>query len=342
MALQNVWFFLWGLLWAIYFLTDGFDLGMGSLLPFIAKTEEEKRIVYNAMGPLWDGNEVWLITAGGVTFAAFPLVYAVMFSSLYSALMLILFALIVRGVSFEFRSKVESPGWKKIWDTTLFLGSLLPAILFGAAFANIFRGIPIDQQGVYQGNLLTLLNPYGLLGGVLFLLFFLVHGSLWLAIKSEGAIHQRAVAAARKLWPVLLVVAVLFLIASGVATDLYANYLAHPILFIVILITVIALVGIRVFLGKEAYWKAWFSSALTIVGATFFGVIGLFPTLFPSSLNPAWSLTAHNASSSPLTLKIMLVVVILFVPIVLIYQIWAYHLFKGKVTEEELAYEEAY
>ena len=342
MALQNVWFFLWGLLWAVYFLTDGFDLGLGSLLPFIAKTEEEKRIVYNAMGPLWDGNEVWLITAGGVTFAAFPLVYAVMFSSLYSALMLILFALIVRGVSFEFRGKVESPGWKRIWDTTLFVGSLLPAVLFGAAFANIFRGIPIDQQGVYHGSLFTLLNPYGLLGGVLFLLLFLVHGAIWLAIKSEGTIHERAGATARKLWPVLLVAAVIFLVATKFATNLYANYLAHPALFLVILLTVLALLGTRIFLAREKYWKAWFSSAVTIVGATFFGVIGLFPDMLPSSLNPAYSLTAHNASSSPLTLKIMLIVVVIFVPIVLIYQIWVYHLFKGKVTKEDLAYEEAY
>jgi cytochrome d ubiquinol oxidase subunit II len=338
MALQNVWFLLWGLLWAIYFLTDGFDLGLGSLLPFIARTEEEKSVVHNAIGPLWNGNEVWLITAGGVTFAAFPRVYAVMFSSLYSALMLILFALIVRGVSFEFRGKVESAGWKRIWDTTMFLGSLLPAVLFGAAFANIFRGIPIDQQGIYHGSLLTLLNPYGLLGGVLFLL--LVHGALWLAVRTEGEIHERAGAAARKLWPVLLVVAVIFLVATKFATDLYANYLAHPILFAIILLTVLALLGTRIFIAKGSYWKAWFSSAVTIVGATFFGIAGLFPNMFPSSLNPAYSLTAHNASSSPLTLKIMLIVVLLFIPVVLIYQIWAYHLFKGKLKKEDLAYEE--
>lgn len=340
MDLQNIWFFIWGLLWAIYFISDGFDLGIGSLLPFLGKTDDEKRVMYNSMGPLWDGNEVWLLTAGGVTFAAFPKVYAVMFSSLYTALMLILFALILRGVSFEFRHQVESDSWKKTWDMCMFIGSLLPAILFGAAFANIFRGIPIDADGVYHGSLFTLLNPYGLLGGVLFLLFFLVHGAIWLSIKSEGDLHERAKTLAGKLWIALLVAAVVFLVASYFATNLYANYIANPLLFAFILITVLALLGIRIFLAKGALWKAWFSSAVTIIGATFYGVIGLFPNMFPSSINPEFNLTAHNASSSPLTLKIMLIVVIIFVPIVLIYQIWAYNLFKGKVGKDD--YEKIY
>ena len=338
MVLESIWFFLWGLLWAVYFMTDGFDLGIGTLMPFVAKSEEDKRIMVNSMGPLWDGNEVWLLTAGGVTFAAFPTVYAVMFSSLYSALMLILFALIMRGVAFEFRGKVEGEGWRKLWDTFLFIGSAAPALLFGVAFANIFRGIPIDQNGINQGTLLTLLNPYGLLGGVLFLLLFLTHGSLWLSIKSEGDLQARSAAVTAKLWPVLLGVAVLFLIASAFATDLYANYLSYPVLFLVILLTVAGLLGIRFFLAKQAYFKAWFSSALTIVGATFYGVIGLFPNLFPSSIDPAYSLTAHNASSSALTLKIMLVVVILFVPVVLAYQAWTYYTFKDKVTLDDLIY----
>jgi len=338
MILESVWFFLWGLLWAIYFMTDGFDLGIGSLLPFLGKSEADKKVMVNAMGPLWDGNEVWLLTAGGVTFAAFPLVYAVMFSSLYTALMLILFTLILRGVAFEFRSKVDSPRWRKLWDICAFVGSIAPAILFGVAFANIFRGIPIDGDGVYQGTLFTLLNPYGLLGGILFLVLFLVHGALWLAIRSEGDLQQRALATAGKLWPVELGVAVIFLIASFFATRLYDNYLANPILFAIILLAVAGLLGIKVFLTQKALFKAWFASALTIVAATFYGVIGLFPNMFPSNIDPSYSLTAHNAASSALTLKIMLVVVILFVPIVLIYQVWAYYLFKGKVTREDMFY----
>jgi cytochrome d ubiquinol oxidase subunit II len=342
MVLQTVWFFLWGLLWAIFFITDGFDLGIGSLYPFITKNETEKRTLINAMGPLWDGNEVWLVTAGGVTFAAFPLVYATMFSSLYSALMLLLFALILRGVSFEFRSKVTHPVWRKTWDACIFIGSFAPAFLFGVTFANIFKGIPFDQEGIYQGNLFTLLNPYGLLGGALFVSLFLMHGSLWLAIKTQGELHDRVKMFSKKLWPVLLTVIVIFLGASAVFTDLYNNYLAHPPYFLIIIATVAGLLGIRFYLNQEAFFKAWFASALTIIGATFFGISGLFPNLFPSSVNAEYSLTAFNASSSPLTLKIMLIVVILFIPIVLAYQIWAYTLFTHKITEEDLAYEEAY
>ena len=338
MELQAVWFFLWGLIWAIFFITDGFDLGIGSLYPYLGKSDLDKRTMINAMGPLWDGNQVWLLTAGGVTFAAFPKVYAVMFSSLYSALMLILFALIIRGVSFEFRGKLDDPRWVKIWDTCIFIGSIVPAILFGVAFANIFQGIPIDRKGIYHGTLFTLLNPYGLLGGVLFLLLFLQHGALWLIIKSTGDLHDRAVVTAKRIWPALLMVSVLFLVASKFATRLYDNYLSYPVLFLVILLAVAGLIGSRVFMARQAYFKAWFSSALTIVSCTFFGVIGLFPNLFPSSLNARYSLTAFNASSSPLTLKIMLTVVIIFVPIVLAYQIWAYNLFNVKVTEEEMEY----
>jgi cytochrome d ubiquinol oxidase subunit II len=338
MVLEAVWFFLWGLLWALYFMTDGFDLGIGALYPVLGKSEADKRTMINAIGPLWDGNEVWLLTAGGVTFAAFPLVYSVMFSSLYSALMLILFALIIRGVSFEFRNKIESNAWIKIWDACIFIGSIAPAILFGVAFANIFRGIPFDDQGLYHGTLLTLLNPYGLLGGVLFLLLFVQHGANWLAIRAEGDLRARAVKMSHTIWPALLVAAVLFLIATAFATSLYDNYLAQPLLFVVILVTVAALLGIRYYLKQTDMLKAWFASALTIVGATFFGVIGLYPNLFPSSIDPRFSLSAHNASSSPLTLKIMLTVAVLFVPLVLAYQIWTYNMFKDKVTSEDFMY----
>jgi cytochrome d ubiquinol oxidase subunit II len=338
MELQTIWFFLWGLLWAVFFMTDGFDFGIGILYPFLGKTESEKRVMLNAVGPLWDGNEVWLITAGGVTFAAFPQVYAVMFSSLYSALMIILFALILRGVSFEFRGKVDDPRWKKIWDTTLFVGSLLPALLFGVAFANIFQGIPIDVQGIYRGTLFTLLNPYGILGGILFLLLFMQHGALWLAIRSEGDLREKASRTAGKLWAILLVVAVIFLIASRVKTDLYDNYIETPLLFLEILATVLALIGVKIFLQRKAFFKAWFSSALTIAGATFFGIIGLYPNMLPSSIDKVFSLTANNSSSSPLTLKIMLIVVVIFIPIVIAYQVWTYTLFKNPVSEEDFTY----
>lgn len=340
--LQTVWFLLWGILWAVYFMLDGYDLGLGTLAPFITRDDNDKRVIYNSIGPFWDANEVWLITAGGVTFAAFPTTYAVMFSALYTPLLLLLFALIIRAVALEFRSKEKNENWRKIWDFCHFLGSFVPALLLGVAFANIFKGIPIDQEGVFKGNLITLLNPYGLLGGILFVLLFLVHGGLWLAIKAEGDLEKRAASAASGLWLILLVVAVAFLVATWFATSLYVNYLTNPILFVIPLVTVLALLATRIFIGRKAYWKAWFASSLTIVGATLFGVIGLYPNLFPSSLNPAYSLNIYNSSSSPLTLKIMLGVALTFVPIVIAYQIWSYYLFRDKITKNDLASDEAY
>jgi cytochrome d ubiquinol oxidase subunit II len=218
----------------------------------------------------------------------------------------------------------------------------VPALLFGVAFANIFQGIPIDHNGIYHGTLFTLLNPYGLLGGILFVLLFMMHGALWISIKSEGDLQERAISTATKLWPILLGVVVIFLIASKFSTRLYDNYIDHPTFFIVILITVLALLSVRFFLVRKTFFKAWFASALTIVGTMFFGVIGLYPNLLPSSLNPRYSLTAFNSSSSPLTLKIMLIVVTIFIPVIIGFQIWAYNLFKGKVTEADLAHDEAY
>lgn len=340
--LETIWFVLWGILWAFYFMLDGFDLGVGTLLPFVAKNEADKHIVYKSIGPFWDGNEVWLITAGGVTFAAFPATYAVMFSSLYTPLMIILFALILRGAALELRGETTSPAGRSLWDFCFVIGSFLPALLFGVAFANIFKGIPIDGEGILQGNLLALLNPYGILGGFLFLFLFLVHGSLWLAAKSEGEVYLRAGSTARTLWPILIVIAVLFLIYTAFQTSLYENYLASPVLFIIPALCVCALFLIRVYVGQKSYWKAWFASCVTIVCATLFGIIGLYPSLFPSSLDPKYSMTIYNSASSPLSLKIMLVVALIFVPVVIIYQGWVYAFFKGKMKEEDAGEKEAY
>ncbi|HCU68119.1 MAG TPA: cytochrome d ubiquinol oxidase subunit II [Desulfomicrobium sp.] len=340
--LETIWFLLWGVLWAIYFILDGYDLGIGTLLPFLGKSDTDRRIMLNSMGPFWDGNEVWLITAGGVTFAAFPKAYAVMFSGLYTPLMLLLFALIIRGVSLEFRHQVDSPAWRRVWDWGATIGSFLPALLLGVAFANIFMGLPLDENGVFQGNLLTLLNPYGLAGGVLFVLLFAMHGALWLTIKSEGDLQRRAANLARKLWPVLVVLIGAFVVLTVVYTNLLANYLTNPLLLVLLVAPVLALLLLRQQIGKEDWWFAWGLSAAMITGLTLFGVVGLYPALLPSSINPDYSITIANAASSTLTLSIMLGVALVFVPIVAAYQFWLYRTFSHKVTEKELGHDGAY
>ncbi|MEM5789594.1 MAG: cytochrome d ubiquinol oxidase subunit II, partial [Syntrophobacteraceae bacterium] len=326
--LETTWFALWGLLWAIYFVLDGFDLGIGTLMPFVARDENERKSFYSSMGPYWNGNEVWLITAGGVTFAAFPTAYAIMFSSLYSALLLILFGLILRGVALEFRSKFMGDGWKKLWDICLFVGNFAPALLFGVAFANLFRGILIDGKGLYHGTLFSLLNGYGLMGGVLFVLLFTVHGSLWLAIRTKGELKDRVARLSGLLWSVLAVMAVVFLIATWFSTRLYDNYLATPALAVIPIGAVASLFAIRFFISRARWWNAWFASSAFIALVTLFGVVGLYPNLLVSSIDTAFSLTAFNSASSPLTLKIMLGVALTFVPVVIAYQIWVYRFFE--------------
>jgi cytochrome d ubiquinol oxidase subunit II len=334
MAFQIIWFILWGLLWAVYFMLDGFDLGVGMLHQFLGRSEAEKSAIRRAIGPVWDGNEVWLITAGGATFAAFPSAYASMFSYLYSALLIILFALILRGVALEFRAKGESAGWGRSWDIALFLGSLLPALLFGVAFGNIFRGLPIDSQG-YQGTLISLLNPYGLWTGVFFVLLFLVHGALWLSLKTTGELEARALRCARTSWYLEFGAAVIFLVWTGLSTKLEENYLRHPFWLLVPLLAVVSLLLIRIWLAQRKTGAAFFASCSTIVLVTFTGIIGLYPNLIPSRLDPASSLTAFNASSSPYTLKIMTIVAVVFIPIVIGYQVWVYRVFRHKIGAGE-------
>jgi len=333
--LQITWFVLWAVLWSVYFMLDGFVLGMGFLSGFIAKNDTEKRILINSVGPVWDGNEVWLLTAGGATFAAFPTTYALMFSYLYTALLLLLFSLIVRGVSFEFRGKIESETWKQGWDTAIIVSSFLPALLFGVAFGNIFAGLPMDAAG-YHGGLLSLLNPYGILTGLLFVCLFAVHGALYATLKTTGDLSARAFALAKLLWMPLLLVAVVFLGYTAYATKLYANYVKAPILFVAPLIAVLSLVAVQLFMIRNAPLKAFVGSCLTIVFVVVTGVAGLFPNLIPSSLDPAFSLTIFNSSSSQYTLTIMTVVALIFVPTVILYKIWVYRLFRAPVTEKDL------
>lgn len=337
MGLAELWFFLWGLLWAVYFITDGFDLGAGTLLPFLAKNETEKRMVYNATGPVWDGNQVWLITAGGVTFAAFPATYAAMFSAFYTAFFLLLMMLILRGVSFGFRSKATSSGLVKLCDVFQFVGSCVTAILIGTAFANIFKGLPLEN-GINRGGLLNLLSPYGILGGIFFLSIFLLHGAIWLGIRTDGVFHARAVKAAKILWAAAVAVAVIFLAATKFQTGLYDNYLRHPLLWGIPAAAVLALLAVGALLKNGKCGYAWGASAAAIFCTTFFAIVGLYPNMLISTIDPAHTLTLTSAASSPLTLKVMLAVVLIFLPFVIGYQLWAYSLFHKKISSDDLIY----
>jgi cytochrome d ubiquinol oxidase subunit II len=332
--LETIWFVIWGLLWAIYLALDGFDLGAGALLPFVAKNETERKAVYHAVEPYWDGNEVWLIAAGGVTFAAFPAAYAVLFSALYSPLMLILFALILRGAALGLRPETESAAGRKLWDVCFTAGSFLPMLLFGVAFANLLRGLPIDGDGANQGTILTLLNPQGLLGGIFFVVLLLMHGALWLVLKTDGAVRESARTASRWLLPLLLVIGALFagfLLFSGqLRNDRLSG--AFPAIAFSMLLAPLAAVALAIV--KARWLMAWTASAAGVLLITLSLFLAMFPDLVRSSLDPAFSMTTANSASSPLTLKIMLGVVLCTVPVVIVYQAWSYRLFKGNLSED--------
>jgi cytochrome d ubiquinol oxidase subunit II len=304
---------------------DGFDLGVGVIYPFLGKDEAKRSAIRASIGPVWDGNEVWLVTAGGATFAAFPAAYATLFSELYLAMLFILFGLILRGVSLEFRSKGEAPGWKRLWDAGFFAGSLVPALLFGVAFGNLFRGLPIDAHGL-RGGLFALLNPYALLTGVLFVAMFVMHALLWLAMKSAGELGETALRRARPAWLVTAVAAAAFLVWSALGVSLEQT----PVWGIMPLAAVASLGLTGIWISRRRARPAFASSCAAIGFLVFTGFVGLFPNLIWSRLDPAYSLTIYNAASSPYTLKIMTIVAIVFMPIIIAYQAWVYRVFRGK------------
>ncbi|HLN78688.1 MAG TPA: cytochrome d ubiquinol oxidase subunit II [Nocardioidaceae bacterium] len=325
MELTTVWFSLIAVLWIGYFVLEGFDFGVGMLLPVLSKSETERRVVINTIGPVWDGNEVWVLVAGGATFAAFPEWYATLFSGFYLPLLLILVALIVRGLAFEYRAKRDEATWKARWDKAIFFGSLIPAVLWGVAFANIVRGVPIDANKEYVGNTLTLLNPYALVGGLTTLGLFLTHGALFLALKTDGDIRHRARNLALVLGLPTAAVAVVFLTWTQLITgDLWSSAL--------FLAAALTLVG-----GLYAAWKGregWaFIGTFATIGLAVAGLfVALFPDVMPSSLNAAYSLTTTNASATAYTLKIMTWVAVIFTPIVLMYQGWTYWVFSKRIS----------
>ena len=336
MELTTVWFILIAVLWCGYFVLEGFDFGVGMLLPVIGKNEGERRAILTTLGPVWDGNEVWLLVAGGATFAAFPEWYATLFSGFYLPLFIILMALIVRGVSFEYRSKRSSAKWRARWDIAIPIASFLPSLLWGVAFANIVRGVPIEpNEGMgagflYTGGFFNLLNPYALVGGLTTFLLFLTHGAVFLALKTSGDIQQRSQQFAVKSGLVAAVFAVVFLVWTQLA---YSDKAWTWALVIVGALAWVAAIGMN-FVKKEGW--AFFFSALTLVGAVSFLFSVLFPNVMPSSTNPAATLTITNASSTPYTLKIMTIVAVIFVPIVLAYQAWTYWVFRKRVSPSDI------
>lgn len=335
MDLNTFWFILITVLFAGFFFLEGFDYGVGILLPFVAKKDVEKRIVINSIGPFWDGNEVWLLTAGGAMFAAFPNWYATLFSGFYLPLFLILLALIVRGVGFEFRSKSENKQWRKTWDNMIFIGSALPALLWGVAIGNIIRGVPIDAKMTYVGGFFNLLNPFSLLVGITFLLLFSLHGALYLRLRTTGEVLDRANSVVRNLLIPTIVVAVAFLIYSYFETDLFTG---GAISWIVSLLPAVFLLLSAFFIIRKCDIKAFIMTSLTIVLTTVAAFVSLFPRVMISSLSSEWNLTIYNASSSPYTLKVMSIIAIIFVPIVLIYQGWTYKVFRKRITADTLEY----
>ncbi|HSK56972.1 MAG TPA: cytochrome d ubiquinol oxidase subunit II [Jiangellales bacterium] len=328
MELTTVWFVLIAVLWVGYFVLEGFDFGVGVLGPVLGRDETEKRVLINTIGPVWDGNEVWVLVAGGATFAAFPEWYATLFSGFYLPLLLILVALILRGVAFEYRGKREDKAWRARWDQAIFWGSLVPAVLWGVAFGNIVRGVPIDADKEFVGDFLGLLNPYALLGGATTLALFVTHGAVFLALKTAGDVRVRANALAGRAGLVAAVLAVAFLTwtyALRPDAQLAAAFVVLAVLAAVALVG--ALVANRA--GREGW--AFVGTAATIALAVTALFVSLFPEVMPSSLDPAYSLTTTNASSTEYTLTIMTWVAVLFTPVVLLYQGWTYWVFRRRI-----------
>ena len=338
MDLNTIWFILIGVLLIGYAILDGFDLGVG-VLHLFTKDEQEKRVNLNSIGPVWDGNEVWLVTTGAALFAAFPIVYATVFSSFYSAFMLVLFALIFRAVSIEFRGKVDSPKWKNAWDWAFGIGSLLAVTLFGVAIGNILTGIPIDNSGTFTGNFFTLLNPYSILVGVLSLVLFTMHGAIYLTLKSNGEQQQRMKKIIPSLW--IAFVAIYFLVtlySFFQANYLFEDVLGNPLFWIVFILLLASILMIPVFIKGDKFGRAFLSSSVCIAAIILLMAISLFPMLVPSSIDIANSLTIYNASSTERTLFTMLIIALIGMPLVITYTIIIYRVFKGKVIIDEHSY----
>ncbi|MER5773233.1 cytochrome d ubiquinol oxidase subunit II [Streptomyces sp. NPDC002039] len=329
MQLQDVWFVLIAVLWIGYFFLEGFDFGIGVLTKLLARDRTEKRVLINTIGPVWDGNEVWLLTAGGATFAAFPEWYATLFSGFYLPLLIILVCLIVRGVAFEYRHKRPEDKWQTNWEHAIFWTSLIPAFLWGVAFANIVRGVKIDEHKEYVGTFLDLLNGYSILGGLVTLTLFTFHGAVFASLKTVGDIRDRSRSLATRLGVLTAVLALVFLTWTQVSRGDGKSLIAMAVAVVALL----AALGFNL-AGREGWSFAL--SGVTIASAVAMLFLTLFPNVMPSSLNDAWSLTVDNASSTPYTLKIMTWLAVVATPVVVLYQGWTYWVFRKRIGTQHI------
>ncbi len=364
-TLKLIWWLFVGVLLVGFAITDGFDLGVGALLPFLGKNDEERRVIINSVGATWDGNQVWFITAGGAIFAAWPIVYATAFSGFYIALILTLFAMFFRPVGFDYRSKVADPRWRSAWDWGLFAGGFVPALIFGVAFGNLLQGVPFifdnDVRVTYTGTFWQLLNPFGLLAGVVSLSMLLMHGSIYLQIRTEGVIAERARRATKITGAVFIACFILagvwimngidgYRILSMLPANVAAipldktaekvagawmdNYHNYPLLWLAPILGVAGALLAIVISGAKKPVAAFISSSVMLAGVIFTAGFAMFPFIMPSSSDPRSSLTVWDSVSSHMTLQIMFWVVLIFLPLVLAYTSWVYSVLRGKITVE--------
>jgi cytochrome d ubiquinol oxidase subunit II len=332
MDLNTIWFLLVGVLLAGYAILDGFDLGVGTLHLF-TPSEAERRVMMNSIGPVWDGNEVWLLTGGGALFAAFPPVYATVFSGFYLAFMLLLVALIFRAVSFEFRGKVDAPRWRRWWDVAFGLGSLVPALLYGVAVGNLLRGLEVDASGAVTTTLPGLLNPYALLIGLLGLAMFILHGATWLALKTDGPLAARARRIAAAGWVGFIALYALSTVASYVAAPfLFAHWFQRPLTWVLFASLLACCIAGPAAIRAARFGRAFGASAAALASIIALAAEGMYPRLVPVRPDLADSLTIYNASSSPRTLTVMLVIAGIGMPCVIAYTAFIYRAFRGKTV----------
>ena len=331
-----IWFWVLGAMLTAYAVLDGYDLGVGSISLWIANTDEERRLALNSIGPVWNGNEVWLIAAGGMMVVSFPRIYAVGFSGFYLALMLVLWLLILRGVSIEFRSQSQNPLWRALWDAGFWVGSILLALLLGVALGHVVRGLPIGADGNFQGTFGLMLNPYSLLTGILSVVALAWHGTNYLRVKTDGALFERAVRWSRTLWRLVVAMVIVVTIATFIVlSGSPRTFQVYPAAWVIPFFILAALVWGFLSRGTDRSSAAFRSSILLIVALMLTAALTVFPNLLPSTVSPQYSLNIYNSASSPHALRVSLIANLVGMIAVVVYSIYVHRVFHGKVRLEE-------